>query len=76
MCYMRFLFWQVFYVDYGNTECVKFDVLYEWDLMCNVIPFQAVLCKLANVHTGSADQAVYDYIYHNYVNKPCKIVVL
>lgn len=71
-------FRQVFYVDYGNTEFVTFDALFEWDTMCNVLPFQAILCKLANIQgiAGSASQAVQDFIYNNYLEKQCQIFVL
>lgn len=72
-------FLQVFYVDYGNTEHVTCDALFEWDTMCNVIPFQAIICKLANAHgfsAGSASQAITDFICNNYLNKPCKVLVL
>lgn len=72
-------FRQVFYVDYGNTEYVTFDVLFEWDIMCNVIPFQAILCKLDNARgilASSASQVVTDFIYNNYMNKLCKVLIL
>lgn len=70
---------QVFYLDYGNTEYVEFDVLYEWDIMCNVLPFQAVLCQLGDLHdlaTGSVRQEVLNYMSNNYLNQPCQILVL
>lgn len=69
---------QVFYVDYGNTECVDFDALFEWDPICNEMPFQAVFCRVSNVHTlpSSSAQEIYQYIHNNYLTKPCKAYVL
>lgn len=69
---------QVFYVDYGNFETVDFDSLFEWDLLCNTFPFQAVSCRLTSVHClpGTSANAIFEFIYNNYLSKMCKIRVL
>lgn len=40
---------KVFYLDYGNTEFVHLNDIFEWNDICNSIQFQALLCKIANI---------------------------
>ncbi|XP_055323144.1 uncharacterized protein LOC129578440 isoform X2 [Sitodiplosis mosellana] len=64
----------VFYMDYGNTEQVELDALFEWDTECNQFPLQAVKCRLANIRSlpGSSASKICDFIYSHYLNKTCK----
>lgn len=39
----------MFYLDYGNTEDVKVDDLFEWNSSCDTVPFQAIHCEIANM---------------------------
>uniref|UniRef100_A0A1Q3EWU6 Tudor domain-containing protein n=1 Tax=Culex tarsalis TaxID=7177 RepID=A0A1Q3EWU6_CULTA len=40
---------KVFYVDYGNCELVRTDEMRRWDDRFSYLPYQAVLCRLADV---------------------------
>ncbi|KXJ84112.1 hypothetical protein RP20_CCG020736 [Aedes albopictus] len=40
---------QVFFVDYGNSETVRMEEIYQWDETFSYLPYQAVLCKLSNL---------------------------
>lgn len=68
---MQIELFQVFYVDYGNTETCDFDGLFEWDPVCNSIPFQAVHCRVVNVrHIPRASaQMICEHLKQEYVNK-------
>ncbi|XP_031626458.1 uncharacterized protein LOC116342832 isoform X2 [Contarinia nasturtii] len=68
----------VFYVDYGNTETVGFDALFEWDELCDIMPFQAVKYRIANIRSlpGSSAREIKDYIQKIYLNGIFKAKVL
>ncbi|KAL1380071.1 hypothetical protein pipiens_014469 [Culex pipiens pipiens] len=40
---------KVFYVDYGNCELVRTDEMRRWDERFSYLPYQAVMCRLADV---------------------------
>lgn len=71
-------FYQVLYVDYGNQDTINIDGLFEWDPVCNTFPFQAILCRLANIHCVPAisEQTLYTFIHSKYLNQPCKAIVM
>ncbi|XP_055618874.1 tudor domain-containing protein 6 isoform X4 [Toxorhynchites rutilus septentrionalis] len=41
---------RVFYLDYGNKAKVRIDDLRLWDDSFDYVPFQAIHCRIANVH--------------------------
>lgn len=69
---------QVNYIDYGNTESVTIDYLFEWDKMCDVIPAQAVCCRIANMRRVCkvSPEKRFEYLANKYANQRCKAEVL
>lgn len=75
---MTHLVFQVNYIDYGNTESVSIEYLFEWDKLCDVIPAQAVCCRIANMRrvcTVSPEKR-FEYLAIKYADRPCKAEVL
>lgn len=75
---MFHLVFQVNYIDYGNTESVSIEYLFEWDKLCDVIPAQAVCCRIANMRRVCevSPEKRFEYLANNYADKPCKAEVL
>lgn len=80
-------FIQVFYIDYGNSEFVDIGDIFEWHDICNNIPFQAVLCKIAkirrllgqmmpNTNEEEVTEAIFNYLNNKFVHAFCKVNVL
>lgn len=74
----NFVSQQVFYVDYGNTENVDFDSLFEWDAICDKLPFQAVRCLVDNIRylSAASTPSIFKFMQLNYLNKTCKALIL
>lgn len=72
------LLFQVFYIDYGNTEPVELDNLYEWEEFCDSVPAQAIFCRLASIRRvlNVSDDICIDFLHHNYLNKVCKALIV
>lgn len=72
------MIFQVNYIDYGNTESVSIDYLFEWETFCDVIPAQAVCCRIANMRRfcNVSPEKRFEYLANKYADQHCKAEVL